>query len=159
MLERHPEDPGEQASEQQRQRYELETALWEQRPMRGRSAYIYYSRERAERLELLKREQHQMSFGEVSKALGVSWADMSVEEKQPYVEKGKLDQQRYEDEMQEWHRACVRTLAPWGHWSAAVHSEFPEETRSSIRCWLLCAKRLALDRNLALLIAPYIATR
>lgn len=64
-------------------------------PKRGKSAFIFYSMERR---AALKEEQPELSFGEVGKALGAEWKELSAKEKKPYETLAAKDKKRAEKE-------------------------------------------------------------
>ncbi|KAG0165867.1 Non-histone chromosomal protein 6 [Apophysomyces sp. BC1034] len=64
-------------------------------PKRGLSAYMFFSQDNRQKV---KEENQDATFGTIGKILGEKWKNMSDEEKKPYVEKAKVDKERYESE-------------------------------------------------------------
>jgi len=60
------------------------------------SAYFLFGNAERDRV----REEHpEMSMPEIAKQLGKEWANLSMEEKQPYMDKADADKRRYDSEM------------------------------------------------------------
>jgi hypothetical protein len=69
----------------------------EDKPKRAISAYLYYA---SHRRPLLKREQPDFGFGELTKTIAYEWKEMSQKDKAPYIALAKADKERYERETQ-----------------------------------------------------------
>ena len=64
-------------------------------PKRGLSAYMFYAQDHREQV---KRDNPDITFGQIGKVLGEQWKAMSDKEKVPYEAKAARDKQRYEQE-------------------------------------------------------------
>jgi len=66
-------------------------------------AYIWFTKEkREEAKERVKAESEEVKQPDVMRMLGVMWGELSDEDKQPYYEKEKEDEARYEEEMESY---------------------------------------------------------
>mmetsp|Transcript_20285 Transcript_20285/g.29978 ORF Transcript_20285/g.29978 Transcript_20285/m.29978 type:complete len:93 (+) Transcript_20285:96-374(+) len=74
------------------------------KPKRGLSAFMFFSNEL--RPKLLK-ENPEMKFGEVGKAIGAKWRELSDKEKEPYAKKAEEDKKRYTEEMKDYKPPVV----------------------------------------------------
>merc|ERR1739838_863365 len=70
-------------------------------PKRPMSSYFIWMNENGERI---KEEYGLEGIGEVSKKAGELWKEMTESEKVPWEEKNREAKERYEEEMQEYHR-------------------------------------------------------
>ncbi|KAI8097424.1 high mobility group box domain-containing protein [Halteromyces radiatus] len=68
-------------------------------PKRPLSAYMFYSQVNRERV---KKENPDITFGQIGKILGREWSELSDKEKDQYIEKAKKDKERYDREMTEY---------------------------------------------------------
>ncbi|KIZ15658.1 hypothetical protein SNA_25260 [Streptomyces natalensis ATCC 27448] len=56
---------------------------------------MFYSQDNRERV---KKENPDVSFGEIGKILGREWSELSEPDKAPYMKKAERDKRRYEAE-------------------------------------------------------------
>jgi hypothetical protein len=70
-------------------------------PKRGKTAYIFYTQEARPKV---KKENPDMTFGEISRLVSEQWKNMSKEDKAPYEEKAAHDKERYEREMKKYNK-------------------------------------------------------
>jgi structure-specific recognition protein 1 len=68
-------------------------------PKGAKGAYMFFSTENREKL---KKENPDMSFGDLGKALGEQWKMISADEKAKYEEMAKNDKERHKKEMSEY---------------------------------------------------------
>ncbi|TID25174.1 putative nucleosome binding protein [Venturia nashicola] len=68
-------------------------------PKRGLSAYMFFANDNRDKV---REENPGIKFGEVGKALGEKWKELSADDKKPYDKKAKEDKERYEREKEEY---------------------------------------------------------
>ncbi|KAJ1960609.1 Non-histone chromosomal protein 6 [Dipsacomyces acuminosporus] len=62
-------------------------------PKRALSAYMFYSQANRERV---KKDNPDVTFGQIGKILGAEWKGLSDSAKAPYLKKAEEDKKRYE---------------------------------------------------------------
>ncbi|CAG9464626.1 unnamed protein product [Pedinophyceae sp. YPF-701] len=74
-------------------------------PKRNMSAYLYYSAEMRDKLDV---EKPGLSLTEKAKLIGARWKELKPEDKEPYEDKARKDKERYEAEMQEYRAGTFK---------------------------------------------------
>ncbi|PSC71969.1 non-histone chromosomal 6 [Micractinium conductrix] len=64
-------------------------------PKRPLSAYMFFA---SDKRKELKKDQPTLTLGEVGKATGAAWSELTEKDKAPYVKKAEADKVRYEKE-------------------------------------------------------------
>ncbi|KAF1813016.1 nucleosome binding protein [Eremomyces bilateralis CBS 781.70] len=64
-------------------------------PKRGLSAYMFFANDNRDKV---REDNPGIKFGDVGKALGEKWKELTDKDKAPYEAKAKVDKKRYEDE-------------------------------------------------------------
>ena len=92
-------------SEDDKKRYEKEMGSFVpdnkpvvDKPKRPLTSYLFFCNETR---DLVKKEHPDFSGKQITTELGKRWKQLSDEEKQPYIEKQKLDKERYNNEKSE----------------------------------------------------------
>ncbi|CAH2045028.1 unnamed protein product, partial [Thlaspi arvense] len=81
-------------------------------PKRAMSGFMYFSQMERDNV---KKTNPGIAFGDVGKALGDRWRQMTAEEKEPYEAKAQVDKKRYKDEITGYNKNPPPTLVDSGN--------------------------------------------
>jgi len=69
-------------------------------PKRGLSAYMFFANEQR---ECVRHENPGITFGQVGKALGEKWKNLTEKQRAPYEAKAAADKKRYEEAKEKYN--------------------------------------------------------
>ena len=74
------------------------------KPKRSKSSYLFFCNEnRNEVIKSLKVKNEKFKIGDVQRILGSMWNNLTIEKKQPYINKSLEDKELYKQKMEEYN--------------------------------------------------------